>query len=146
MKLCFPTTEDLGLESVIFEHFGSAPMFLLVDSETAEIKVHSNLDKGHSHGNCQPLKAIAGQTVDAIVVGGIGKGALTGLNQAGLKVFQAYPGTIAENLAQMATEQLTEFTPGDVCGGHGHGHGTGASCGTGHGAGHGAGHGSGCGC
>jgi predicted Fe-Mo cluster-binding NifX family protein len=136
MKLCFPTTQNQGMDSQIFGHFGSAPMFLLVDSQTGEIKEQSNRDKGHAHGNCQPLRALAGLSFDAIVVGGIGKGALTGLNQAGLKVFQAHPGTIADNLAQMATEQLHELTPNDVCGGHAgpHGHG------------HGSGHGSGCGC
>ncbi len=136
MKLCFPTTQNQGMDSEVFEHFGSAPMFLLVDSQTGEIKEQSNRDKGHTHGNCQPLKALADLSFDAIVVGGIGKGALTGLNQAGLKVFQAHPGTIADNLAQMATEQLHELTPDDVCGGHAgpHSHS------------HGSGDGSGCGC
>ena len=133
MKLCFPTTQNQGMESQIFGHFGSAPIFLLVDSQTGEIKEQSNRDKGHTHGNCQPLKALGGLSVDAIVVGGIGRGALAGLNQAGLKVYQAYPGTLADNLAQMATEQLKELTLNDVCGGHagphGHGHGTGPSCG-----------------
>ena len=131
MKLCFPVTDNQGMDSQIFEHFGSAPMFLLVDSQTGEIHEQANRDKGHTHGNCQPLRALAGLTVDAIVVGGIGKGALTGINQAGLKVFQAHPGTIADNLAQMATEQLNELTPKDVCEGHAmpHGHGQGHGCG-----------------
>lgn len=139
MKICFPVVKNDGLESAVCEHFGSAPMFLLVDSQTSEIKEQSNRDKGHTHGNCQPLKAITGLSVDAIVVGGIGRGALNGLNQSGLKVFQAYSGTIADNLAQMATEQLKELTSNDVCEGHtgAHGHG--------HGLSHGAGHGS-CGC
>ena len=137
MKLCFPTTQNQGMDSQVFEHFGSAPMFLLVDSQTGDIKEQSNRDKGHRHGNCQPLKALAGMPVDAIVVGGIGRGALNGLNQAGLKVFQAHAGTIADNLAQLATEQLRELTPNDVCGGH--------SGARGHNHGHGHGHGGGCG-
>ena len=136
MKICFPVVKNDGLESTVCEHFGSAPMYLLVDSQTGEIKEQSNRDKGHTHGNCQPLKAIAGLSVDAIVVGGIGRGALNGLNQSGLKVFQAHSGTIADNLAQMAAEQLKELTSNDVCGGHTNSHGHG----------HGAGQGSGCGC
>jgi predicted Fe-Mo cluster-binding NifX family protein len=140
MKLCFPITDNQGMDSQIFEHFGSAPMFLLVDSQTGEIWENSNRDKGHSHGNCQPLRALAGMTVDAIVVSGIGKGALNGLNQAGLKVLQAHPGTIADNLAHMETGQLKELTPNDVCGGHAgsHGHSLGGR------PGHGHGHGCGC--
>lgn len=138
MKLFFPVKDNRGMDSEIFAHFGSAPMFLLVDSQTGEILEKSNRDKGHTHGNCQPLRAIAGLTVDAIVVGGIGKGALTGMNQAGFKVFQAHPGTIADNLAQIATEQLKELTANDVCGGHAGVHG--------HSHGVGSGHGHGCGC
>ncbi len=136
MKFCFPTTQNQGMESQVFEHFGSAPIFLLVDSQTGEIKEQSNRDKDHAHGNCQPLRALAGLSVDAIVVGGIGKGALHGLNRAGLKVFQAFPGTIAENLAKITTAQLSELTMKDVCGGHSgqHGHQ------------HGSNHGAGCGC
>ena len=142
MKLCFPTTQNQGMDSQVFGHFGSAPMFLLVDSQTGEITEQSNLDKAHTHGNCKPLKAIAGLTVDAIVVGGIGKGALMGLNNAGLKVFHAQAGTVADNLAKLAVEELKELTTNDVCGGHAgsHGHGHGSP------HGHGAGHGSGCGC
>lgn len=138
MKICFPVADNQGMDSQIFEHFGSAPMFLTVDSQTGEILENSNHDKGHTHGNCQPFKALAGLTVDAIVVGGIGKGALSGMNQTGLKVFQAYPGTIADNLAKLGIEQLKELTKNDVCGGHAglHRHGHGA----------GAGHGHGCGC
>jgi predicted Fe-Mo cluster-binding NifX family protein len=135
MTICFPVTRNDGLESQISAHFGSAPMFLLVDERTGEIKEQSNRDKGHEHGRCQPLKALAGETVDAIVVGGIGKGALTGLHQAGLKVFQAQSGSIADNLTQITAGKLPQLTLNDVCSGH-----TGA-----HGHGHGAHHEGGCG-
>jgi len=136
MKICFPTTVNQGLQSTVFEHFGSAPMFLLVDAENGTIIEQVNRDLGHAHGRCQPLRALAGQAVDAIVVGGIGKGALTGLNQSGLKVFQAQTGTIADNLDSIKAGKLSELTPAQVCGGHAGGHG--------HGHAHGAGHGCGC--
>lgn len=135
MKICFPTTENQGLQSTVFEHFGSAPLFLLVDVESGTIIEQVNRDLGHAHGRCQPLRALAGQPVDAIVVGGIGKGALTGLNQSGLKVYQAQSGTIADNLASIKAGKLSELTPAHVCGGHsgthGHGHGHGARSGCG---------------
>lgn len=125
MKICFPVSQNNGLESQVFDHFGSAPMFLLVDAKTSEIKQQINRDTGHAHGQCKPLKALDGQSVDAIVVGGIGRGALNGLNQAGLKVFQAQSGSIAANLAQIRAGELLELTPSDTCGGHtgGHEHG-----------------------
>jgi predicted Fe-Mo cluster-binding NifX family protein len=136
MKICFPVKCNDGMESKVFDHFGSAPMFLMVDAKTGEIHEQVNQDKGHGHGQCQPLKALAGQTVDAIVVGGIGKGALNGLHRAGLKVFQAQAGSVAYNLSQITEGTLNELTINDVCGGHagGHDHGSGST------------HGAGCGC
>jgi predicted Fe-Mo cluster-binding NifX family protein len=126
MKICFPVEVNQGLESEVYAHFGSAPQFLVVDSETREVKSLSNNDEHHAHGACQPLKALGGQDVDAIVVGGIGTGALMGLNRAGLKVYQAQGLTIADNIICFARNELPILTPAQTCGGHAHGHGAGA--------------------
>jgi predicted Fe-Mo cluster-binding NifX family protein len=122
MKVCFPVMSNNGLESPVFGHFGSAPMFMVVNTETMELTEISNQDLHHAHGSCSPLRALGGRQVDAIVVGGIGAGALLGLNRAGLKVYHAQGATIAENLAWMAQVELPELKPGQTCGGHGCGH------------------------
>ena len=123
MKVCFPVTADEGLESPVYAHFGSAPLFLLVDTDTTAVAALGNRDLHHAHGQCSPLRALGDAAIDAIVVGGIGGGALRGLQAAGLKVYRAQEGTIADNLALFAHQQLPEVLPGEACGGHGHGHG-----------------------
>jgi len=128
MKICFPVAENQGFESEVYGHFGSAPQFLVVDTETREIKVLKNGDEHHAHGACQPLKALNGQEVDAIVVGGIGGGALMGLNRAGLEVYRAQGLTIADNITCLAHDKLPILTPGQTCGGHSHGQGQGGGC------------------
>lgn len=125
MKLCFPVERNEGLNSPVFSHFGSAPLFVVVDNETQQVSEVTNRDLHHQHGACSPLRALGGQEVQAIVVGGIGAGALNGLRQAGLKVYQAKGATVAENLSLFNAQNLLELTPGQVCGGHGHGHGCG---------------------
>jgi predicted Fe-Mo cluster-binding NifX family protein len=120
MKICFPVDSNNSLESPVIGHFGSAPMFMVVNTETLEVAEVFNQDLHDVHGSCSPLQALGGRQVDAIVVSGIGAGALMGLNRAGLKVYQSQGATIAENLAWMAQAGLPEFTPGQVCGGHGH--------------------------
>jgi predicted Fe-Mo cluster-binding NifX family protein len=128
MKVCFPVAQNHGLESRVFNHFGSAPIFLVVDSESRTVSEVVNRDLGHAHGACRPLRALGGAEVDAIAVGGIGAGALSGLKQAGLTVYQAQAGTIADNLECMARQELAELTMQQVCGGHGHEHGHGHDC------------------
>lgn len=82
MKICFPVSENQGLASQVFNHFGSAPEFVVVDSVTSAFQSISNSDKVHEHGACNPVAGLGGHQVDAIVVGGIGGGALHKLNSA----------------------------------------------------------------
>ncbi len=121
MKVCFPVVESKGLESEIYGHFGTAKYFVIYDTDTQNTYTISNNDQDHVHGFCSPLKAIGNEQVDAVVVGGIGRGALFGLNRAGIRVYQAVSGTVMGNIELMEKELLREITPEDVCGGHGTG-------------------------
>jgi predicted Fe-Mo cluster-binding NifX family protein len=120
MKICFPVEKVEGLESQVYGHFGSAPAFIVVEAKSNEIKVISNKDQHHAHGACNPLKALNNEKVDAVVVGGIGMGALGKLNQMGVKVFKAVAPTIKENIKMIKSKQLPEFTAQHCCPGHTH--------------------------
>ena len=123
MRVCFPVMENQGLESDVFGHFGSAPGFVMVDMLTSEVTAINNSDQIHKHGACNPVAGLGGHQVDAIVVGGIGGGALQKLNRAGMRVFQAQVGSIRVNLELLRANTLLEFLPGHTCGGHGNDHG-----------------------
>ncbi|CAB5104325.1 hypothetical protein D3OALGA1CA_4754 [Olavius algarvensis associated proteobacterium Delta 3] len=71
MRIAFPTEADLGLDSPVFGHFGSAPNFIIIDCDTGDFETIGNTDLHHAHGQCEPLRALDGRTVDAVVVGGI---------------------------------------------------------------------------
>jgi len=119
MKVCFPTQNNEGINSAVYNHFGSAPAFVVVDTDTSTIATINNKDQHHSHGACNPMKALDNQNVDAIVVGGIGAGALAGLNRMGIKVYRSQGATIQENVAMFKKRTLAELTPAQCCGGHG---------------------------
>ncbi|MBI5848083.1 MAG: diguanylate cyclase [Nitrospirae bacterium] len=121
MKVCFPVKDSPSLESEIYGHFGSAPSFVLVDTETSDLNVIVNADQHHAHGMCSPIRALGGHKIDCVVVGGIGGGALMKLNQSGIKVYKAATGTVRENLTLYTAGLLQAFTPGHVCGGHANG-------------------------
>jgi len=119
MKICFPVQNDNGIESTVYNHFGSAPVFVVVDTDTNSIASINNRDQHHYHGACNPMKALDNQKVDAIVVGGIGRGALTRLNQMGITVHRSQAETIAANMALFTKQSLPVLTLQSCCGGHG---------------------------
>lgn len=118
MKVCFPVKNVQSLESEVYGHFGSAPVFILVDTETKEATTITNSDQHHAHGMCSPLKALGGHEIDCLVVGGIGGGALMKLNQAGISVYMAMGLTVKDNLDLMNAGRLPVFQPGHTCAGH----------------------------
>jgi predicted Fe-Mo cluster-binding NifX family protein len=122
MHICIPVLEDNGLESRVSAHFGSAPAFMIVDTESGACRAISNTDSHHQHGMCQPLAAIAGEQVDSIVVGGIGMGALMKLQAANIQVFHAGQRTVGETVEAFRAGTLCPVTPQTACGQHGHQH------------------------
>ncbi|MBI5102950.1 MAG: diguanylate cyclase [Nitrospirae bacterium] len=123
MKVCFPVQINEGIESTVYNHFGSAPLFVVVDIPSNTVTPIINVDQHHAKGGCSPIRALGSQHIDAVVVGGIGGGALGKLNQMGIRVYKAEEGTIAENLDLFVSRGLAEYSPQSCCGGHAHGGG-----------------------
>lgn len=120
MKVCFPVLQSEGLQSEVYGHFGSAPAFVVIDFDSNELKTITNKDAHHAHGQCNPLKALDNHKVDAIVVGGIGAGALMKLNQQGVKVFRAEASSVEQNIHLLKNGSLAQFTSQNTCSGHSH--------------------------
>ena len=118
MTICVPVTHNLGLKSPVYNHFGSAPWFLLVDPETMQIEALSNRNQAHHHGQCNPLKALSDHQVDAVVVGGIGLRALERLQSAGIDVFESQGRTVQEALDHFKAGRLFPIDPERSCTGH----------------------------
>ena len=123
MKVCFAVQKDDGIESVVYGHFGSAPAFIVVDTEIDKAVTVNNRDLNHVHGACNPIQAIGGLKPDAVVVGGIGAGAITRLNAEGVKVYRAAAETVKQNLDLLKESKLPELSVQNACGGHTQGQG-----------------------
>ncbi|HOX22961.1 MAG TPA: NifB/NifX family molybdenum-iron cluster-binding protein [Elusimicrobiales bacterium] len=122
MKICLPTENKKGLSAKVYGHFGSAPCFTICDSETLECIFVDNSDQGHAHGMCNPLKAVGDARPDVVVVGGIGAGAIRGLNAAGIKVYICAGGTVEDAVKAIKSGTLKEADAASACAHHG-GHG-----------------------
>jgi len=129
VRICIPVDEDLGLASPVCMHFGSAPYFMIVNTDDGSCRAIANRNDHHAHGMCQPLEAVRGETIDGMVVGGIGMGALNKLTAAGICVYQAQHPTVDLAIEAIKAGRLPVMSPGAACGGHhghaGHGHDSG---------------------
>lgn len=118
MRVCFPVKENKGVDSVPFNHFGTAPLFLIYDTEKEELKEVKNGDLNHQHGMCHPMKALSGEAVDVILVGGIGAGAINKLTQMGIKVYRAASETVLKNIQLLKNNELEQFSANNTCNHH----------------------------
>jgi predicted Fe-Mo cluster-binding NifX family protein len=143
MNVCIPVNEDKGLQSRICAHFGSAPLFMIVDTDKEGCRAIPNHNQHHGHGMCMPLASLQGESIDGMVVGGIGGGALSKLQAAGIRVYLSDLPTVEATVSAFKAGSLREVTPAEACGHHGsgphgqgpHGHGEGGPHGAGHGRG-----------
>ena len=109
MRVCFPVLTDQGLQSTIYGHFTSAPLFLEVDTDTGETSVIANCDKHHPDAGCNPFRALTGRQLDGVIVGGVGDNLLELLNMMGFRVYEAQTASVEENVELFGKQELPEL-------------------------------------
>jgi predicted Fe-Mo cluster-binding NifX family protein len=132
MRLCMPTLDDAGLAGRLAGHFGSAPYYTFVETDSGTLEVVANAGARHRHGSCDAASGMAGREVDAVVCQGLGRRALAGLDAAGIVVFVADATDVSGAVESYRAGMLERLTEEAACHGrHGHGgHGAGG-CGGG---------------
>lgn len=115
MRICVPVQDDRGLQAPVNAHFGSAPYFLIHDTDTGRSLLLPNGEEEHAHGQCHPLQSIASQNVNVVLCGGIGRRAIDLLQQAGLRVCLAPVGSADAAIRAYAAGSLTQLDPADAC-------------------------------
>jgi len=118
MKICVPTESKEGQNAKVHGHFGSAPYFTIVDTEKNSVEIIDNANQHHSHGMCQPMNALVGKEIDAVVTGGMGGRAVQKLNEGGIKAYRAILGTVADIVSQFTKGGLEEITAQNACAQH----------------------------
>ena len=120
MKICIPAEDDKGLDGKVSGHFGSAPFFCVYDNETKQTEFIKNGEEGHEHGGCAPVGKLIPLGITAILCTGIGAGAASKLNAAGIKVYKSSAVTIKEMINLFNEGKVQELDMNDCCAGHSH--------------------------
>ena len=123
MKIAITAENNNGLESMVAQHFGHAPYFILVDVEdgqvTATQSVANPFVNGHAPGQIPGF--IQEQHADVMLSGGMGGRAIQFFEQAGIQAATGASGTVRQSLESYLGGELSEAAPCDESVEHGHG-------------------------
>jgi predicted Fe-Mo cluster-binding NifX family protein len=122
MRVCVPTMDDRGSKAVLSAHFGSAPYFTVVDSDTDEVEIVRNRQAHHAPGSCEAVGGLADLDVRVVVCLGLGRRAHDGLRRAGIDVFVADGGAVCDVIDAFRAGRLRSLHAEEACGGGRHQH------------------------
>jgi len=114
MKICVSSTgKDLNAE--VDQRFGRCQYFLIVDTETMNVKTISNESVMSSGGaGIQAAQIVTKEGVDSVITGNIGPNAFQILQAAGIKVFTGAEGTIKDAIESYKKGTLNETGSANV--------------------------------
>lgn len=127
MIYCIPAEGTEGLSAPVSGHFGRCSYFVIHNDQSGETTTVANRNTHDEHGQCRPLDSIEGLGVNVVLAGGMGRGAVSRLNAAGIEVFcpPELPSgtlTVGRLIDAYRTGSLEPLTPEGACGGHGDHH------------------------
>ena len=108
MIVAVPLETSEGLDSLICEHFGSAPLYAVCDTDSGRLQIVENSNKGHEHGQCSPINVFSQNNIEAVLCKGIGARATGKLRMLDIEVF------VAGGLSTLS-EALDSYKRGVMC-------------------------------
>ena len=119
MKVCIPTMGNSGMEEAICQHFGKAPTFTLLDLDTKEAQILTNVSE-HLGGSGLPTDQLKDQGVQVMIVGGLGPKAIQNFAEQCVEVFVGATGTVKVAIEDWREGLLTKASDDNACKNHRH--------------------------
>ena len=117
MKVSVPTRDEKGLDGIVEQHFGKAPTYTIIDTETEKVTVISN-DSEHTGGVGLPPEHLHKNGVDIMLCGGLGLKAVRMFESYGINVFVGAGGTVKETFEAWKAGKLQNATAENSCSEH----------------------------
>ncbi|HEX7391635.1 MAG TPA: NifB/NifX family molybdenum-iron cluster-binding protein [Thermoplasmata archaeon] len=119
MKVCVPTGGRGGMDDSVSEHFGRAPTFTVVDTETGIVHVVPNTSE-HMGGVGKPPEQIAKTGAKVLLCSGLGPKAVAMFVSMDIAVFVGAIGSVADALKLWESGKLESATEDNACRDHHH--------------------------
>ena len=115
MKIAFPVKQNNGLDSLIHDHFGTAALFLIADTQTGALEIRENQKLQDDTVKCKTGVFQKEDQVAAVVTRCMGDGSQRSLAAEKIQIYQAQKDTVRENLALLEKNELKLFHMFDFC-------------------------------
>ncbi|MGC9172133.1 NifB/NifX family molybdenum-iron cluster-binding protein [Caldisericum sp.] len=111
MKIAFVTDEAKGLESLISEHFGHAPYFVIVEVEGDDVKNVESIANPYAgaHAHDEVVNFLKEKGVEMVVSGNMGEHMMSAFDEAGIDVVVGAEGTIDDVIDDVIAEDFEEY-------------------------------------
>ncbi len=123
MKIAVTAETNNGLDSMVAQHFGHAPYFMVVDLENDQVStvegVANPFAEAHQPGQIPAF--IKELRADVILSGGMGGRAIEFFEELGIKAATGARGTVRQALEHYSGGALKAAAPCDESVAHGHG-------------------------
>jgi predicted Fe-Mo cluster-binding NifX family protein len=107
-----------SIDAPINPRFGRCQYFMIVDTDTMEVKAVSNDALGAMSGaGIQAAQIIVSNSVQLVLTGNVGPNAFNVLSAAGVRILTGIRGTVSQVIEQYKRGELEEIR-GPTVGGH----------------------------
>jgi predicted Fe-Mo cluster-binding NifX family protein len=123
MRIAISAENQNGLDSIVSQHFGRCPNYILVDMEGEQIKSIQGVDNPYFENHTPGMVPgfINSQGANVMISGGMGWRAIDFFQQYGIQVATGASGTVGETLQRYLRGELNGAEPcKDHEGGHDH--------------------------
>ncbi|KKG18105.1 dinitrogenase iron-molybdenum cofactor biosynthesis protein [Methanosarcina sp. 2.H.T.1A.6] len=121
MKVCVPTRDNNGMEGTIEQHFGKAPTYTILDTDSGEVSVIPNTSE-HMGGVGLPPEFLYKNGVNIMLCSGLGYKAVKMFESYGINVFVGVEGTVQDAIEAWKAGQLRSASAENTCAEHEHHH------------------------
>ncbi len=119
MKICVPTSGQGGYDDLVSEHFGRAPTFTVVDTDSNNVNVIDNQSE-HMGGSGKPPEQIAKTGAQVLLCSGLGPRAIDMLTSFGIEVYVGAQGTARQAVDEWRAGRLQKASETNACKDHRH--------------------------
>ena len=119
MKVCIPSLGNRGLEEEVSQHFGRAPNFTILNTQTSEVKIIENKSE-HFGGVESSPDLIAKEGADTVLCSSLGPRAIDMFEQLGIRVYVGAGGIVKDAIHAFQEGRLQEATNENACKNHRH--------------------------